>query len=68
MTTSVGEETDQLRPALSAATLGEGLVIRVGLPGWGEHLARREDAVVQLTANIIDLLRGVRPKARTAKG
>ncbi len=68
VTTSVGEETDQLRPALSAATVGKGLVVRVGLPGWGEHLVRREGPVTQLTANIIDLLRGVRPKPRTAKG
>lgn len=68
VTTSVGEETEQLRPALSAATLGKGLVIRVGLPGWGEHLARDEGPVTQLTANIVDLLRGVKPKARTARG
>lgn len=68
VTTSVGEETEKLRPALSAATLGKGLVMRIGLPDWGDHLARRDDAVVQLTANIVDILRGVRPKARTARG
>ncbi len=68
VTTSVGEETEKLRPALSAATLGKGLVIRVGLPEWGAHLARRDAAVVQLTANVVDLLRGLEPKARTARG
>ncbi len=66
--TSVGEATDKLRPTVSAATLGKGLVMRIGLPGWGVHLAHRDAPVVQLTANIVDLLRGVKPKARTAQG
>lgn len=66
--TSVGEETERLRPALSAARIGEGLVIRIGLPGWGTRLADGDGAVEQLTGNVVDILRGVRPKARTARG
>jgi hypothetical protein len=66
--TSVGEESDELRPAFSAAEQGKGLVIRVGLRGWGERLAHGDDAVTQLTRNIVDLLRGVQPEARTARG
>jgi len=65
--TAVGVETAQLRPALSATALGNGLVIRVGLPGWGERLEAGDGSVEQLTANIADLLRGVQPRARTAR-
>jgi hypothetical protein len=68
LATSVGVADDELRPAFSAVTQGEGLVIRVGLPGWGERLRSGDEAVAQLTANIVDLLRGVQPKARTARG
>lgn len=68
VTTSVGEETNKLRPALSAARLGRGVVMRIGLPDWGTRLARRDGPVVQLTANVVDLLRGLRPKARAARG
>ena len=68
VTTSVGEEGTALRPVISAATLGKGLVLRVGLPAWGERLAAGDDPVTQITANVVDLLRGKRPKARTARG
>ena len=53
------------RPALSAAQAGRGLVIRVGLPGWGGRLEARDASVAQITRNIADLLRGVRPRPRS---
>jgi hypothetical protein len=66
--TSVGEETEQLRPVISAVAQGQGLVLRVGLPGWGARLRDGDAPVEQLTANIIDILRHVKPKPRTARG
>jgi hypothetical protein len=50
-------------PVLSATTVGEGLVIHVGLPQWSERLQDRQ--VAQLTRNIVDLLRGTEPRIRT---
>ena len=64
----VGEESTELLPALSATRTGDGLVIRVGLPEWGRRLASGTAAVEQLTANILDLLRGAKPRVRTARG
>jgi hypothetical protein len=51
------------RPALAATRLGEGLLVRVGLPEWTQRLDDRQ--VAQITRNIIDLLRGVEPQIRT---
>ena len=65
--TSVGEEGTELRPALSAIRQGDGLVLRVGLPGWVRRLAAGDQAVEQLTRNLVDILRGARPRARSAK-
>ena len=64
----VGEETTDLLPALSAVETGDGLVIRVGLPEWGQRLSEGSAAVQQLTANILDILRGAKPRVRTARG
>ena len=50
------------RHALTAIELGKGLVIRVGLPEWTQRLEDPE--VSQLTSNIVDLLRGAKPKIR----
>lgn len=50
-------------PALAATEVGEGLVIRVGLPQWAQRLEDRQ--VAQITRNIVDLLRGTEPKIRT---
>lgn len=50
------------RHALTAVELGKGLVIRVGLPQWTGRLD--DDEVSQLTSNIVDLLRGKKPKIR----
>lgn len=64
--TSVGEESTRLRPALSATTYGKGLVIRVGLPEWVQRLNAGDPSVEQITRNLVDLLRGVQPRARSA--
>jgi hypothetical protein len=52
-------------PALAATRVGEGLVIRVGLPQWSQRLEDRQ--VAQITRNIVDLLRGSEPKIRTVR-
>ena len=69
-TAPVEEETevpDELppapKPALAATQLGEGLMIRVGLPEWAQRLEDRQ--VAQITRNIVDLLRGSEPRIRT---
>jgi hypothetical protein len=54
------------RPAFSAVRQGRGLVIRVGIPGWVERLEHDDATVAQLTRNVVDLLRGVRPRPRSA--
>ncbi|HEY7598779.1 MAG TPA: hypothetical protein VH741_02540, partial [Candidatus Limnocylindrales bacterium] len=51
-------------PVLSATELGDGLMIRVGLPQWPERIAE-DRQVYQLTRNIADLLRGIEPEIRT---
>ena len=48
-------------PALSATQLGDGLMIRVGLPQWAERLDE-DRQVSQITRNIVDLLRGTEPR------
>jgi hypothetical protein len=64
---SSGKPARELRPALSAVQVGakKGLVIRVGLPEWYAKLGTPQ--VAQATQNVIDLLRGVTPKIRTAR-
>ena len=52
------------RPALAGSRLGKGVVIRVGLPQWGARLAGGA-AVQQITRNVADILRGVRPRPRS---
>jgi hypothetical protein len=52
------------RFALTATRLGKGTVIRVGIPGWAERLDD-DPEVAQLTLNIADVTRGVRPRVRT---
>jgi flagellar hook assembly protein FlgD len=48
------------RPAITQVTLGKGLVIRIGLPGWSKHLG--DPDVAQLTRNAIALLAHAKPK------
>jgi hypothetical protein len=53
------------RPALSATRMGDGLVIHVGLPQWAQRIGE-DRQVLQLTRNIVDLLRGTEPRIRSA--
>jgi hypothetical protein len=53
------------RPALAATRVGDGLVIRVGLPQWADRIDE-DRQVFQITRNIVDLLRGTEPRIRTA--
>ena len=70
---TVTEETPEVpdelppepRPALSATQLGDGLVIRVGLPQWADRIDE-DRQVFQITRNIVDILRGTEPRIRTA--
>jgi hypothetical protein len=56
------EPLPEERHALTAVRLGEGVVIRVGLPQWTARLRDRE--VAQITRNVADILRKVRPEIR----
>jgi hypothetical protein len=58
-----GEAGDDKPAALTATKLGDGLVIRVGLPQWTQRLDDPE--VSQITRNIVDLLRGKPTKIRS---
>ena len=60
-----GEAPPTPRPALTLSELGEGLVIRVGLPEWGARLAGGSKPVQQMTRNMADILRGIRPEIRS---
>ncbi|HEY6892223.1 MAG TPA: N,N-dimethylformamidase beta subunit family domain-containing protein [Solirubrobacter sp.] len=62
---SSGKEPREIRPALAATQLGKGVVIRVGLPEWTSKLS--DSNVSQVTRNIIDILRGVKPRIRSTK-
>jgi len=60
-----GELPPEARPALTATRVGRGLVVRVGLPEWPSRLD--DPDVAQVTRNIADLLRGVRPRVRSTR-
>lgn len=62
---AAGEELPPSYPALALTEVGEGFVIRVGLPEWGRRLKERSVPVQQLTRNIADVLRGDEPEIRT---
>jgi hypothetical protein len=62
---AAGEELPPAFPAVALSQLGEGQVIRVGLPEWGARLKQGSDPVEQLTRNIADVLRGAEPEIRT---
>jgi hypothetical protein len=62
---AAGEELPPSYPALALSRLGEGSVIRVGLPEWGARLKQASVPVQQLTRNIADILRGAEPAIRT---
>jgi hypothetical protein len=52
-------------PALAATRIGKGMVIRVGLTQWARR-ASADREVAQITRNIVDILRGVTPRVRSA--
>jgi hypothetical protein len=60
-----GKPAREQRAALNAEQLGKGTVIRVGLPQWTQRL--RDPVVAQVTSNIIDILRGVKPRIRSER-
>jgi hypothetical protein len=62
---AAGEELPPAYPALALTQVGEGSVIRVGLPEWGARLRAGAVRVQQLTRNIVDILRGAKPQIRT---
>ena len=62
---AAGEELPPSYPALALTEVGEGIVIRVGLPEWGARLKDGSVPVQQLTRNIADILRGAEPEIRT---
>jgi hypothetical protein len=51
-------------PALASTEFGDGVMIRVGLPEWTQRLDE-DRQVSQITLNIADILRGVRPRIRS---
>jgi hypothetical protein len=54
------------RPALTMVKQGQGLVIRVGLSEWVPRIAEGDAEVIQITRNVVDLLRRVNPRPRSA--
>jgi hypothetical protein len=51
--------------ALTATRLGDGLVLRIGLPEWQGRIAEPE--IAQVTRNVVDILRGTKPRIRSAR-
>ena len=62
---STEEPLPDVAPAVTLSQLGEGTVIRVGLPEWGAQLRAGSVPVQQLTRNIADILRGAEPEIRS---
>jgi hypothetical protein len=62
---TAGEPLPETHPALALTQVGDGFVIRVGLPEWGARLRAGSLPVAQLTRNIADILRGAEPEIRT---
>jgi hypothetical protein len=62
---AAGEPAPEPLPALALTEVGNGILIRVGLPQWGARLTGGVTAVEQVTRNIADILRGAKPKIRS---
>ena len=62
-----GELPREALPVLTATQLGKGVEIRVGLTQWAQR-AGTDAEVAQITHNIADILRHVRPKVQSAGG
>ena len=61
-----GEQPRQALPALTATRLEKGYVVRVGLTDWVKR-AEQDREVAQITRNIIDVLRRVKPRLRSGE-
>lgn len=60
-----GDPLPPAYPAVALAGVGNGILIRVGLPEWGARLRAGAVPVAQLTRNVADVLRGRRPRIRS---
>ena len=60
-----GELPREPLPVLTATRLAKGVEIRVGLTQWAQR-AGTDAEVAQITRNIVDILRRVRPRVRSA--
>jgi hypothetical protein len=63
---SAGQTPPEALPVLTLSRLGKGTVIRIGLPQWGQRIAK-DPEVAQITHNIVDILRGVTPRTRSVR-
>ena len=59
-----GEQPRPALPALTATRLEKGYVVRVGLTDWVKR-AEQDREVAQITRNIVDVLRRVKPRLRS---
>jgi hypothetical protein len=62
---AAGEELREERPAFSMVKQGKGVVFRVGIDGWVKRIAEGDGEVIQITRNVVDLLRRVNPRPRS---
>jgi FlgD Ig-like domain len=60
-----GELPREALPVLTATRLDKGIEIRVGLTQWAQQ-AGKDAEVAQITRNIVDILRRVTPRVRSA--
>ena len=60
-----GEDPRDELPVLSAVKQGKGYVFRVGIKGWSARISEGDADVVQITRNVVDLLRRVTPRPRS---
>jgi hypothetical protein len=63
---SEGKPPPEALAALTLSRFGKGTIIRIGLPQWGERIGK-DPEVAQITHNIVDILRGVAPRTRSAQ-
>jgi hypothetical protein len=61
-----GELPREALPVLTATRLETGVLIRVGVEGWAVR-AGRDPEVAQITRNVMDVLRRVTPRVRSAR-
>jgi flagellar hook assembly protein FlgD len=62
---TAGKDPRPEQPALSAVKQGKGYVFRIGIGGWAKRIAEGDADVVQITRNVVDLLRRVTPRPRS---